>query len=75
MNANGALLFPQLEPGKYNLLMIDDQNGNGRWDSGRYAFHQQPEPIVILKSDIDVRANWQMDLEWDADEAKIKSKP
>ena len=75
VNANGALVFPQLEPGKYALLMIDDQNGNGRWDSGRYAFHQQPEPIVILKSDIDVRANWQMDLEWDADEAKIKSKP
>lgn len=63
---NGEQHFPRLQPGQYALVMVDDLNANGRWDSGRYAYGLQPEPIVTLKTGIDVRANWQMELKWDA---------
>jgi len=63
---NGEQHFPKLPPGKYALVMVDDLNANGRWDSGRYAYRLQPEPIITLKTGIDVRANWQMELKWDA---------
>jgi hypothetical protein len=63
---NGEQHFPRLPPGKYALVMVDDINANGRWDSGRYAYRLQPEPIITLKTGIDVRANWRMELKWDA---------
>lgn len=66
LTSDGEVVFRKLRPGKYTIVMVDDLNGNGRWDSGRYAYHIQPEPIVTLKSDIDVRSNWQMELKWDA---------
>lgn len=66
ISTDGDLHFKQLTPGKYAIVIIDDTNGNGRWDSGRYAYGLQPEPIFTLKSDIEVRANWQMELKWDA---------
>lgn len=66
LKQDGELHFKQLTPGQYSLVMVDDINANGRWDSGRYAFGLQPEPIITLKSGIDVRANWQMELKWDA---------
>jgi hypothetical protein len=72
VNADGIVSFPRLDPGKYALVMVDDLNANGRWDSGRYAFKLQPEPIIILKTDIDVRANWLMELEWDASGSELK---
>lgn len=72
VSTDGIISFPRLDPGKYALVMVDDLNANGRWDSGRYAFNLQPEPIIILKTDIDVRANWQMELEWDASGTELK---
>ncbi|MCF8256486.1 MAG: Ig-like domain-containing protein [Flavobacteriales bacterium] len=69
---NGEQHFAQLAPGQYAMVMVDDLNANGRWDSGRYAYHLQPEPIITLKSDIDVRANWQMELQWDASGTDMK---
>lgn len=72
VSANGPVLYPQLMPGKYALVMVDDLNANGRWDSGRYARRIQPEPVIILKSDIEVRANWQSELQWDASGSDIK---
>jgi len=69
---NGELHFPKLPPGKYALVMVDDLNANGRWDTGRYAYHLQPEPIITLKSGIDVRANWQMELKWDASGVELE---
>ena len=73
VRTDGPVQFSKLDAGKYALIVVDDLNGNGRWDSGRYAYHLQPEPIIILKTDIDVRANWQMELDWDANELKTKN--
>jgi len=73
VRTDGPIQFTKLEAGKYAFVVVDDLNNNGRWDSGRYAYHLQPEPIFFLKTDIDVRANWQMELDWDANELKTKN--
>ncbi len=60
----GIVLFSRLDPGKYHVQVVTDLNGNGKWDSGRYSQKLQPEPIKVIQKDSDVRANWNMELEW-----------
>lgn len=57
--------MPMLPVGTYTLRAIDDTDGNGRWDTGSYRLHRQPERIVLYDKGIDVRANWDQELEWD----------
>jgi len=66
LTSDGEVVFRKLQPGNYAIVMVDDLNANGRWDSGRYVYGLQPEPIITLRSGIDVRPNWQMELKWDA---------
>jgi len=56
--------FSQLKPDEYKLFIIEDSNGNGRWDSGNFLKRKKPE----RKRTIDItplRANW--DIEQDID--------
>lgn len=59
-----TVLFDKLVPGKYNIQVITDLDGNGKWDSGRYSQKRQPEPINTIQKDSEVRANWNLELEW-----------
>ena len=58
------VVFKQLTPGKFNLVVIEDQNGNGKWDTGNYLEKLQPEPIQTIEKGAEVRANWDLELEW-----------
>ena len=60
----GVVLFTRLDPAKYHIQVVTDLNANGVWDSGRYSEKLQPEPIKIIQKDTEVRANWNMELEW-----------
>ena len=64
-NQDGTVEFPFLEPGKYKLKVIFDRNLNGRWDTGRYLDKIQPEKVLYYSGDIEVRANWDLELNWD----------
>lgn len=57
-----------LPPGDYQLEIIEDVNGNGRWDSGKYDAKRQPERVFIRTLET-LRANW--DLEVDVDLSTI----
>ncbi len=70
--SKGVVMFSQLNPGKYGIRVVVDKNGNGKWDSGRYLFHLQPEPIRSVKQDAEVRANWNMELEWNPNKTPTK---
>lgn len=50
-----------LRPGGYVLQVIEDQNGNGRWDTGNYLKGLFPERIVNNKIE-NLRANWEMNV-------------
>ena len=55
---NTALNFDLVEPNKFVLRLIYDDNKNGIWDSGSFLQLKQPEEVVYFPNSIDVRANW-----------------
>lgn len=64
----GAVIeLKRLMPGSYKLRMIDDRNRNGRFDPVDYRSGKQPERVYNLQGEINVRSNWDLDLEWDFD--------
>ncbi|MBL4587620.1 MAG: Ig-like domain-containing protein [Flavobacteriales bacterium] len=71
-NSANVIMFTQLDPGKYDIRVIRDLNGNGKWDAGRYAEHLQPESIKIIQRETEVRANWNMELEWNPNESNAE---
>ncbi len=52
--------FEQLEPNKYFIRVIYDDNKNGVWDSGNYLEKRQPEEVIYLPKEVDVRSNWDV---------------
>lgn len=65
---SGIVRFTGIDPGKYSIRVTKDLNANGRWDSGRYSQKLQPEPLKIIEHEAEVRANWDLELEWDPNE-------
>ena len=40
--------------------IIIDENKNFEWDTGNYLKKIQPEKVIYLASDLDLRANWEI---------------
>jgi len=55
--------FPQLQVASYSLRLLEDLNGNGRWDTGDYWKKRQPESIFTKKLD-PLRANWELEVKF-----------
>ncbi|MBC7440823.1 MAG: hypothetical protein H7250_12680, partial [Flavobacterium sp.] len=53
--------FEGLEPNKYFLRIIYDDNKNKEWDPGNFLLKQQAEQVIYFPKIIDVRANWDVD--------------
>lgn len=52
--------FNYVEPGSYRLRIIEDKNGNQKWDAGN-PFNLTPaENIYYLDEVITVKANWEV---------------
>lgn len=62
---NATYTFEYLPPGKYNLRVIKDTNDNDQWDTGNYLQKIQPEEVLYLPEEIDVRANWDVNQVFD----------
>jgi uncharacterized protein (DUF2141 family) len=58
------LEFNYLQPKKYRLKIIYDTNNNGKWDSGNYLEKEQPEKVIYNSELINIRSNWDAELEW-----------
>ncbi len=56
--------FKRLKPGEYRVEVIFDENENGIWDTGIYREKVQPEKRSIYPEEIEVRSNWEFELEW-----------
>jgi hypothetical protein len=63
-NESGITEFSFLEPGKYKLKVIFDANKNGKWDTGKYLQQLQPEKVLFYSGEINVRANWDLEVNW-----------
>jgi uncharacterized protein (DUF2141 family) len=55
--------FTGLQPAKYSARVIEDHNHNGRWDTGDYWHHIQPEKVFQYSNAINVRPNWDLEAE------------
>ena len=53
-------MFKYLVPGKYHLRLVLDTNNNNKWDTGNYLQHKQAEKSLEFPSNIEVRANWDI---------------
>lgn len=54
--------FPFLKPDNYKLKLIYDRNANGKWDTGKYIKDIQPETVQFYSGEIEVRANWELEV-------------
>lgn len=56
------LKLTELVPGKYTFRIVRDTNNNQEWDTGDYQRLIQPEVIDLYSKEIDVRANWEINV-------------
>ncbi|MEA3505203.1 MAG: Ig-like domain-containing protein [Bacteroidota bacterium] len=59
-----TLTVPFMLPKKYKLRAISDDNRNGKWDSGIYSLHLQPEAITYLPNMVEILGNWEIEIDW-----------
>lgn len=58
---NPTVEFLLLEPKKYSIRVIYDTNNNKERDTGSYLEKRQPEEVFHFPTEIDVRANWDVE--------------
>ena len=56
--------FEYLKPDTYYLRMYIDENGDGRWTTGDWQKHRQPEPVYYFNESIVTKSNWDFEQEW-----------
>ncbi len=59
------LIFNNLLTAIYTVQLIEDSNNNGRWTTGDYYAHRQPEQIFTKKLET-LRPNWEVDATMEA---------
>lgn len=59
-----VLVYKYLNPVNYGFKVIFDENGNGKWDVGEYSTKKQAERVEFYNKTIEVRANWEIEEEW-----------
>jgi len=64
IETDGTIEFPFLAPSNYKLKVIFDANRNGIWDTGDYLNGIQPEWVEYYSGEINVRSNWDMEVNW-----------
>ncbi len=63
-------------PETYYLMLVLDRNGNGRWDTGNYAQHLQPEEVYYYNGGVKLKRFSDITLTWDVNAVTAdKQKP
>ncbi len=52
--------FKNLEPARFKVRIIYDDNENQKWDTGSFLDLRQPEEVYYFKNVIDAKANWEV---------------
>jgi hypothetical protein len=58
---DGRVAFEYLKEGTYTLRVVIDANGNGKWDTGEFLQHRQPEEIKYLPEEFNVKQNFDIE--------------
>ena len=57
-------LIKGITAGKYQLKYIVDNNQDSIWNTGNWSERVQPEKVLNYISEISIRSNWDLELEW-----------
>ena len=68
---NGEAALENIEPGTFYARLFVDRNGNGKWDTGNYAQHRQPEETYYYPKKLRLRKNWDIDETWNVFETPV----
>ena len=71
--AEQKFVFSNLPAATYSAQLIEDRNRNGRWDTGDYDAHRQPESLFTKKLD-PLRANWEVEATLNASDVQEQKK-
>ena len=55
--------FNYIKPGTYGVRLFQDINNDGVWSAGSISKDINPEPIQLYPNPINLKANWEMDIE------------
>jgi hypothetical protein len=61
---DNRVVFRDLLPDDYSIRAHFDANENGFWDPGSSIPPRQAEKIFLYQKAIQIKANWDLDLEW-----------
>ncbi len=73
MKENGKVEFPLLEKGTYRLRVIFDLNNDGKWTTGDFDTHRQPEPVSYYPEELEIKENWVITLQWELELKNFKN--
>jgi len=67
---SGPVQFNYVAPGEIKFRIIEDADGNGRWDTGDVVLRRQPERAEMFADDAGeetfaTKANWEIEFEMD----------
>jgi hypothetical protein len=57
----GTIEFNNIDPAKYWVRVIFDDNKNGKWDTGNFLRKEQPEEVIYYLKLLEIRANWELE--------------
>ena len=57
-------MVDMINPGNYQLKYIIDNNRDSTWNTGSWEKKIQPEKVLYYPSEITIRSNWDLELEW-----------
>ncbi len=55
----------EVPTGKYQLKHINDINNDGKWNAGNWEKKQPAEKVTNYPSEIIIRSNWDLEIEWE----------
>ena len=67
------LKIDYINPGTYQLKLIFDRNGNGKWDTGNYLKKIQPEKVLIFPKPLEMKEGLEINMEWNISKQLLKS--
>jgi len=65
-SSSQPLHIDSLVPASYTLRVIHDANNNGKWDTGKLIEKRQAEKIEYYSSDIQIRSDWEILIQWNS---------
>ena len=62
--AKPPYIIENISPAKYHLKYIYDNNQDSSWTTGSWERKTQAEKVINYPSEITIRSNWDLELEW-----------